>query len=133
MKPYISLITLGVKDLQKSFEFYQSLGFPTQGIEDDVVFFPLKNIHLSLFPLEKLAKESGVSLTPGTPAITLAHNVSSIDEVNALFTEVEKVGGVITAPPAPTHWGGYSGYFQDPDGYVWEVAFNPFSPDMIKL
>lgn len=136
MKSYVSLITLGVTNLQKSFAFYTSLGFPSKGIEGDVVFFPLKNIHLSLYPKEKLAEEARVSTdTTGTPffsGFTLAHNVSTVEEVDILFKELEKTEAVITAPPVTREWGGYSGYFKDLDGYIWEVAYNPFSPEMVK-
>ena len=136
MKPYISLITLGVNNLEKSYEFYTSLGFSSKGIEGDVVFFPLKNIHLSLYPKEKLAEETHVSLDTAEtvlfPGFTLAHNLSSVDEVDSFFEELEKTDAVITAPPVKREWGGYSGYFKDLDGYIWEVAYNPFSPEMVK-
>ncbi len=136
MKPYISLITLGVNNLEKSYEFYKSLGFSSKGIEGDVVFFPLKNIHLSLYPKEKLAEEAHVSIdcaeTVLFPGFTLAHNLSSIDEVDTFFKELEKTEAIITASPVKREWGGYSGYFKDLDGYIWEVAYNPFSPEMVK-
>ena len=130
MEPYISLITLGVKDLKKSFAFYKDiLGLPSEkGIEGDVAFFQLRNIWLSLYPRDLLVKDAQVEdVGKGFSGITLAHNVKSEEAVDALIKKLRGNGVRITKEPEKAEWGGYSAYFQDPDGYNWEVACNPFS------
>ncbi len=129
MEPYVSLITLGVKDLKKSFVFYKDvLGLPSKdGIQGDVVFFQLNNIWLSLYPRDLLAKDANVEDGTGFGGITLAHNLKSKEAVNALIEKVRAEGISITKEPQEVEWGGYSAYFQDPDGYNWEIAYNPFS------
>jgi hypothetical protein len=131
MKPKISLITLGVVDLAKSLYFYRDgLGFPTQNYTegDDVVFFALEGTRLALFPKEKLAADAEVSSDgSGFTGITLSHNVGSMDEVDQVFKLAVSAGARPVKPPQAVFWGGYSGYFSDPDGYLWEVAFNPFT------
>lgn len=129
MKPYITLITLGVTDLQKSFDFYKDLlGFPSKdGITGDVAFFELENIRLSLYPKELLAKDAGVSREgSGFGGITLAHNVGSEEEVNQLTKTLKEKGIQVIKEPQKTSWGGYHAYFIDLDGYLWEIAYNPF-------
>ena len=129
MKPYLTLITLGVTDLQKSFDFYKELlGFPSKdGITGDVAFFELENIRLSLYPKELLAKDATVPNDgSGFGGITLAHNVGSEEEVNILTAELKAKNVTIIKEPQKTDWGGYHSYFQDLDGYLWEVAYNPF-------
>lgn len=128
MKPKISLVTLGVADLERAIKFYQhGLGFPREGKEKGVAFFKLQGTWLSLFPRAELAKDVGVSAEgSGFSGITLAHNVNSEAEVDAVLVLAEKAGGKIIKPGQKVFWGGYSGYFTDLDGFLWEVAYNPF-------
>jgi uncharacterized protein len=134
MRPSIPVLTLGVQDLQISLEFYlDGLGFPTQGIVgeefDDgaVVFIDLHNgMKLALFPSRSLAKDAGVAVTEnGTPRISLGHNVATRQEVDDVMLQAERAGAAIVKPATDTFWGGYAGYFRDPDDYLWEVAWNP--------
>ena len=128
MKPRINMITLGVRDLAASIDFYQNgLGLPRLGEEEKVAFFSLNGSWLGLFGYEALAEDAAVSSEGnGFRGFALAHNLESEAEVDALMAEVEAAGAVITKPPQATFWGGYSGYFHDPDGYLWEIAYNPF-------
>lgn len=129
MKPHLTIVTLGVADLQTALEFYRdTLGWPAKA-EGDIVFISLNNgVVLSLFGREALAKDATVSSKgSGFSGFTLAHNVGSADEVDAIFATLAKVGVTVVKQPQKTDWGGYSGYFSDPDGYLWEVAYNPFS------
>ncbi len=127
MEPRISIITLGVSDLKKSTEFYQKLGLPLQPGNNEISFFELQGTKLALFPRDLLAKDAKVeNMGGGFSGITLAHNVKSKEEVKRVLEEAKKTGAEITKEPEDTDWGGYSGYFKDPDGYLWEVAFNPF-------
>lgn len=134
MKPKISLITLGVADLPKALHFYRDgLGFKTHNYTggEDVVFFALEGTWLALYPKEKLAEDAlispeGAGFTGGFPGITLAHNVGSQAEVDQVFALALAAGANAVKQPQAVFWGGYSGYFADPDGYLWEVAFNPF-------
>jgi catechol 2,3-dioxygenase-like lactoylglutathione lyase family enzyme len=131
MQPYISIITLGVKDLERSLLFYKDgLGFPTtRTAEGGIIFFQTKGTCLALYPYEKLAadvsKEFVVERSKFT-GITLAHNVRSKEEVDEILIIAEKAGATIKKPAQDTDWGGYSGYFSDPDGYLWEVAYGAF-------
>ncbi len=134
MKQRITLITLGVDDLEKSLRFYRDgLGFPTEGIIGQefeygaVVFFELESgLRLALWPRKSLAHDSGLLLDKRSATeFTLAHNVSSESEVDAVMNQAKNAGAVIVKPAQATFWGGYAGYFQDPDGHVWEVAWNP--------
>lgn len=135
MKPYITLITLGVNDLEKSVLFYRDgLGLPTDGIvgkefpDGAVAFFKLQNgLTISLFPKTSLAKDAQIIIanTKDASSISIAHNVMSKDEVDAILQQAEKAGAKITKPAQDTFWGGYAGYFQDLDGYLWEIAWNP--------
>lgn len=128
MDPKISLVTLGVSDLQRAIVFYRDgLGLPmsTHSV-GDVAFFELGGAWLSLYPFELLAKDAGAPLhRDGFAGITLAHNVSSKEKVDAVLQQAKKAGAIITKPAEEKEWGGYSGYFTDPDGYFWEVAWNP--------
>lgn len=127
MKPKISLITLGVADLERAAKFYRDLGFPTEGDNEGVVFFKLEGTWLSLYPREKLAEDARVSPEgSGFPGITLAHNVKTKEEVREVLLLAERSGGKIVKEAEDVFWGGYSGYFSDPDGHLWEVAWNPF-------
>jgi catechol 2,3-dioxygenase-like lactoylglutathione lyase family enzyme len=126
MKPKINLITLGVKDFAKSLAFYRDgLGWKAQ-VHDDVAFFPLNKIVFAIYPREKLAEDVTVPAEgSGFAGFTLAHNVSSEQEVDATLEAVEKLGARIVKPGQKVFWGGYSGYFADLDGHYWEVAYNP--------
>jgi catechol 2,3-dioxygenase-like lactoylglutathione lyase family enzyme len=132
MEPRISLITLGVKDLERSLTFYRDgLGFPTTWKpERGVIFFQTSGTTLALYPFDKLAEDAGPEYAeakrPHFGGITLAHNVRTQGEVDVLLWEAERAGGRIVKPGQKTFWGGYSGYFGDPDGYLWEVAFGAF-------
>ena len=134
MKPRITLITLGVDDLEKAVAFYRDgMGLKTEGIvgkefEDGAVaFFDLQaGLKLGLWPRKSIARETGLApAAPSPTEFTVAHNVSSKAEVDAVMAEAGKAGAVIVKPPQDTFWGGYSGYFQDPDRHLWEVAWNP--------
>ena len=125
--PKINLITLGVKNFDKSLAFYRDgLGWKAQ-VQDDVAFFPLNGIILAIYPREKLAEDAHVPSTgSGFSGITLAYNTNSEKEVDELLQFVEKRGAKIVKKAQKVFWGGYSGYFADPDGHLWEVAYNPF-------
>jgi catechol 2,3-dioxygenase-like lactoylglutathione lyase family enzyme len=134
VRPRIKVVTLGVGDLERSLAFYRDgMGLPTRGIigtefEDGaVVFFEMNDdLILALYPRASLAKDAKVLATPSSPAeFTIGHNVSSKQEVDAVMEQADKAGATITDPPRDRFWGGYSGYFQDPDGHLWEVAWNP--------
>jgi catechol 2,3-dioxygenase-like lactoylglutathione lyase family enzyme len=136
MEPRISLITLGVRDLATSLRFYRDgLGFPTTwDVEKKVIFFQTSGTCLALYSYEDLAKDiSETFLVERTKfaGITLAHNVRNKDEVNSLLRQAEEAGATIEKPAHDTFWGGYGGYFSDPDGYLWEVAWGafPIQPD----
>lgn len=130
MKPKISIITLGVTDFQKQLAFYRDgLGFPTHEYKDDaeIVFFKLEGTWLSLYPREKLAEDIGLPASdPSGTNITLAHNVKSQTEVIAVVDRAVDAGAKLIKKPQKVFWGGFSGYFQDPEGNLWEVAHNPF-------
>ena len=134
MKPRISYVTLGVDDLERAVRFYRDgLGLPTKGIlgaedeEGGVAFFELGGgVVLALWPRTSIAKDTGLPVgAANATEFTLAHNVASTEEVDAVMAEAERAGARILKPAHKTFWGGYSGYFQDPDGHVWEVAWNP--------
>lgn len=128
MKPAVSLITLGVKDFAASHAFYtEVLGWKTDAKPtDDVAFFPLNNIVFGIFPRTELAKDARQPQEgSGFPSFSLAHNLGSEEEVDALFADLKAKNVVIAKPPEKVFWGGYSGYFVDPDGFLWEVAYNP--------
>lgn len=127
MEPRISLITLGVSDLARSTAFYRDgLGLPTTGDAPGVAFFPLKGAWLALYPREDLAADADVAAAGhGFPGFELAHNVGSKEAVEAVLQQAAEAGARITKPAHDTDWGGYSGHFADPDGYLWEVAWNP--------
>jgi predicted lactoylglutathione lyase len=126
MDQRLSLITLGVTDLGRTRVFYEALGWKT-GAEpgDDVVFFQAGGMIVALWDRAKLAEDSGVADTGGWGGVTLAYNVNSPQEVDAVIAEAETAGAEIPRAGAETFWGGYSGVFVDPDGHPWEVAHNP--------
>lgn len=127
----INLICLGVRDMQRSLDFYRKLGFQTneQSEKPPIVFFNNQGSKPELYPLDELAKDINAATPPPICGpevfcgITLACNMKSKEEVDALFARVEKCGGRIAKQPESVFWGGYSGYFTDPDGYYWEVAY----------
>jgi len=121
----VSLITLGVSDVAASKAFYEGLGWAAGLDVEETVFFQIGGAVLTLWSREKLAADSGVSDTGGWGGITLAHNVRSPAEVDAVIAEAEAAGATIGRAGAETFWGGYSGVFIDPDGHPWEVAHNP--------
>jgi predicted lactoylglutathione lyase len=122
----LSLVTLGVTDLERSRAFYEALGWTT-GAEpgDDVVFFQAVGMIVALWSREELAEDSGVRDTGGWGGVTLAYNARSPEEVDAVIDEARAAGATIPRAGGETFWGGYSGVFIDPDGHPWEVAHNP--------
>jgi uncharacterized protein len=134
MKPRITLITLGVDDLEKSLAFYRDgLGLPTEGIvgrefeHGAVAFFDLQNgVKLALWPRKSIAHDAKLTLqSPSATELTIGHNVGSKDEVDEVMEQAKRAGAKIIKPAKKTFWGGYAGYFQDPDDHVWEIAWNP--------
>jgi uncharacterized protein len=126
MEQRVSLITLGVSDLRRARSFYQDLGWTTAaGPDDDVVFFQAGGMVVALWDRGKLAEDSAVSDAGGWGGVTLAHNVRSPKEVDAVLVAAHAAGGTVARPGGPTFWGGYSGVFVDPEGHPWEVAHNP--------
>lgn len=128
MQPRISMITLGVKDLAKSVAFYGTgLGFPQLDSPPSVAFFTLNGSWLGLFGHDDLAKDAGISPEgSGFRGVALAYNVASEELVDAAIQEAVSAGAKLVKQPEKVFWGGYSGYFSDPDGHLWEVAHNPF-------
>jgi catechol 2,3-dioxygenase-like lactoylglutathione lyase family enzyme len=134
MKPRVTLITLGVDDLRKSLAFYRDgLGLPSKGIMGEefehgaVAFFELQNgLRMALWPRASIAHDTGLPRTPRSPTdFTLAHNVNAREEVDRVMARAKKAGATIVKSAHDTFYGGYAGYFQDPDGHLWEVAWNP--------
>jgi catechol 2,3-dioxygenase-like lactoylglutathione lyase family enzyme len=133
MKPRITLLTLGVDNLERSVEFYQQgLGLPTKGIvgrefeHGAVAFFDLHGVKLALWARNDLAHDAGVPKTPrSTTDFVIAHNVRSEQEVDAVMQQAERAGATMVKRAQKTFYGGYAGYFADPDGHLWEVAYNP--------
>ena len=130
MQPRISMITLGVSNLKAAVEFYQTgLGLPLrEPYSDDVAFFNLNGTWLGLYPWDKLAEDAMVPAEgSGFRGVTLAHNLQSKEEVDAVMSQALSAGATLVKEPQDVFWGGYSGYFADPDGHLWEIAWNPFS------
>ncbi len=127
MKPRISMITLGVRDLAASIRFYeQGLGLPRMESPPSVAFFTLNGTWLGLYGREALAEDAQVPAAgEGFEGFALAHNVASEEEVDALVAQAVAAGATLVKTPQKVFWGGYSGYFKDPDGHLWEVAHNP--------
>ena len=127
MQPRISMITLGVRDLAAAIRFYeQGLGLPRRESPPEVAFFTLNGSWLGLYGREALAEDAPVSGEgSGFAGFTLAHNVQTEAEVDAVIAQAVAAGARLVKPPQKVFWGGYSGYFADPDGYLWEVAHNP--------
>lgn len=125
----MTIITLGVKNLQRAKEFYQNVfGWqPTESNSESIVFFQLNGIQLALFPQESLADDAGIpSEGSGFKKFTLAHNVRSEQEVDELVAQLEEKGATVVKRPEKVFWGGYSSYIADPDDNLWEIAYNPF-------
>ncbi len=134
MKPRITVITIGVDDLKKSLQFYsEGLGLSTEGIVGEefeygaVAFFNLQDgLKLAIWPRKSIAHDTGISECEPNPAeFTLGHNVSSKGEVDKVMQQAENAGARMVKQAQDTFWGGYAGYFQDPDGHLWEVVWNP--------
>jgi catechol 2,3-dioxygenase-like lactoylglutathione lyase family enzyme len=134
MKPRITLITLGVDDLDRAVRFYRDgLGLKTQGVVGTefeygaVAFFDLQaGLKLALWPRKSIARDAGLAIgCPSPTDFTIGHNVSSKTEVDAVMEQATRAGAVVVKPAHETFWGGYAGYFQDPDAHLWEVAWNP--------
>jgi hypothetical protein len=134
MQPLVTLVTLGVDDLEKSLRFYRDgLGLATEGIVGQqfehgaVAFFQLQSgLRLAIWPRKSIAHDTGLAVSPRSATeFTLAHNVRSKGEVDGVMAQAKAAGATIVKPASDTFWGGYTGYFHDPDGHVWEVAFNP--------
>lgn len=134
MKPRITVLTLGVSDLGKALAFYRDgLGLETEGVVGRefeygaVAFFNLQHgLMLALWPRSSIARDSGLPLQPpSTTELTIGHNVDSKEEVDAVMAQASRAGATILKPPGSTFWGGYAGYFQDPDGHLWEIVWNP--------
>jgi catechol 2,3-dioxygenase-like lactoylglutathione lyase family enzyme len=134
MKPRVTVITLGVEDLDVSLSFYRDgLGLSTDGIvgtefeHGAVVFLDLQpGLRLALWPRRSISHDTGLTTMPFNPTqMTLGHNVSSKVEVDTVMAQAGAAGATIVKPPHETFWGGYSGYFQDPDGHLWEIVWNP--------
>ena len=139
MKPRIAILTLGVDDLERSLAFYRDgLGLPTQGIvgtefeHGAVVFFDLPaGLKLAVFKRSDLALDAGIAKSRPSPSdFSIGHNVRSKTEVDAVMNQARAVGATIVKPAQDTFWGGYAGYFQDPDSHLWEILWNPaFLPE----
>lgn len=126
MNPRISMITLGVHDLSESVRFYEALGFPRMDSPPEVAFFTLNGTWLELYGRESLAEDATVPAQgQGFEGFTLSHNLASEVEVDAVMKQAVEAGAKLVKPPQKVFWGGYSGYFSDPDGHLWEVAYNP--------
>jgi len=132
VKPKLSIITLGVADLEESVAFYGRLGWFPVDVGDAIAFFDLGGVRLALFPRPALADDAG--LTPGLPlepgrfpGFTLAHNEPTPEAVDAAFAEAVAAGATPVKDPVAVFWGGYSGYVADPDGFLWEIAYNPYT------
>ena len=134
MKPRIIVITIGIDDLEESLRFYRDgLGLHTEGITGmefeygAVVFFDLQAfLRLAIWPRESIAHDSGLAVGPSSPTeFTLGHNVSSKEEVDAVMGQASEAGAVVVKDAHDTFWGGYAGYFQDPDDHLWEIVWNP--------
>ncbi len=137
MRPRITVLTIGVDDLERSLRFYRDgLGLPTQGIfgtefeHGAVAFFDLEGgLKLAIWPRRSIAHDAAMAVQPASATdFTIGHNLSSKAEVDAVMEQARKAGATIVKPAADTFWGGYAGYFQDPDGHLWEVLWNPNFP-----
>ena len=130
MEQRLSIVTLGVSDLARSRQFYERLGWRrSMAKAEGIVFFQAGGIALALYPREELAKDAKVSADGhGFTGISLAYNARTREEVDLVLAEAQAAGARLLKPAQEASWGGYSGYFSDPDGFLWEVAWNPFFP-----
>jgi uncharacterized protein len=130
VKQHLHIITLGVSDLERAKAFYaETLGWKIARPQEGIAFFQAGGVVLALFPREELAKDALISAEgTGFPVIALAHNAQSEAEVDQIMNDLKAKGVKIIKEPQKVFWGGYSSYFADPDGYLWEVAYNPFFP-----
>ena len=130
MEQRVSLITLGVSDMQVSADYYRALGWKEVESPDGVIAFDLIGQTLGLYPKAALADELGIAVSEigGFSGLTLAHNVREKSDVAPLLVAAEAAGAKILKPAQDVFWGGHHGYFADPDGHVWEIAWNPFAP-----
>jgi catechol 2,3-dioxygenase-like lactoylglutathione lyase family enzyme len=129
MQQKLHLVTLGVSDFDRAMRFYRDgLGWvPSSASQDDVAFFPMGGVVFGLYPRAKLAEDATVSTEgSGFRGITLSYNTRSQEEVDAILQAVEGIGGKVVKPGGEVFWGGYNGYFADPEGHLWEVAWNPY-------
>ena len=129
MRPKINIVTLGVRDFQASLRFYKDgLGWNTSSASNEnIAFFSLGGLVLALYPREALAADAKVSSNgSGFTGITLAYNAKSVEEVDEVLRHAERLGALIVKEAENVFWGGYSGYFADLDGHLWEVAYNPY-------
>ncbi|WP_427174896.1 VOC family protein [Arthrobacter sp. 92] len=128
MQPRVDFISLGVRSVDASRRFYvEGLGWPVhREVPGEVVFIQANHgLILSLWDSRQMQAEARVNSPAGVPCITLSHNVGSVEEVDGVMAEAQGAGATIVAPPKTQPWGGYTGYFADPDGFRWEIAFNP--------
>lgn len=133
MEPRLTVITLGVDDLERSVLFYRDLGLSTEGIVGEefehgaVAFLEMQpGLRLALWPRARIAHDTGLPVgPPSATEMTLGHNVRAREEVDAVMERAERCGARVVKPAGETFWGGYAGYFQDPDGHLWEVVWNP--------
>jgi hypothetical protein len=131
MEPRLSFVTLGVRDIAVSRRFYERLGFKASPASNEsVTFFDAGGLVLALFGHQALAEDAKLEAAdpPSFRGVALAHNVRSEAEADAVIEEAVKAGGRLVKPAQKVFWGGYSGYFADPDGHLWEVAYNPYFP-----
>lgn len=129
MEQRVSLITLGVQDVEAAAQFYEALGWQRAESPDGVVAFDLISQTIGLYALDKLAEDLNLPIEAlGTGAMTLSHNLSSAEEVAPLMARAEAAGAQILRPAGPIFWGGTIGYFRAPDGHIWEIAHNPYAP-----
>jgi len=136
MEPRVSMITLGVRDLARARRFYsEGLGLPLgPDVGDEVAFFALHGAWLAVWGREELAKDAKITDNGGGFAgISIAHNVASREQVDAVMAQAAAAGATITRPAEDAFWGGYTGYFADPEGYLWEIAWNPMMPELAQI
>lgn len=135
MKPRVSLVTLGVTDIERARRFYvEGLGLPVrEGGDENVVFLQMGALVLALWRRDHMAADAGLPAEgDGFRAFSLAHNVATREEVDAVLRQAVDAGATLLKPAEEAFWGGYTGYFQDPDGFLWEVAWNPHMPDLAE-
>jgi predicted lactoylglutathione lyase len=130
MEQRLSFVTLGVKDVTRSQKFYEALGWrPAKTVEGEVAFFAMNGLVFALWGERALAEDAATAYAPPSfRGVALAHNGRSREEVDSILAEAQRLGGRVTKAAKPTEWGGYAGYFADPDGHLWEIAWNPGMP-----